>query len=96
MGPACKIILNDGVGGLSKSLERVLMSPLVRDVMYPASECDKLIERLAKIDLAAYDPHANEMPAGGLSGILLELETGGVFTSEIWQFFKRPDTLDAV
>ena len=86
-GAACKIIINQGIQGLSQSLERVLTSPLVRDKMLSASNCDELIQCLADIDIAAYQ--GLQVPHGGLRGVMLKLESAGVFTSEIWEIFNR-------
>lgn len=88
-GAACKIIINNGVSGLSLSLERVLTSPLVRGVMISEEQCGKYIQRLADIDLAAYDPDNHKMPNGGLVGLMEDLTADGVFTDEIWEVFKR-------
>lgn len=82
-GAACKIIINNGIGGLSKSIEQVLTSPLVRGLMLGIEECDRLIDRLAKVDLACYNPDIHPMPKGGLRGILLELKDYGVITDEV-------------
>lgn len=91
---ACKIVINGGVRAFAESLERVLISPLVRDKMLPAETCDKLIQLMADLDIAYYSgfspdqiktqPHLN----GGLVGIAKELEKADVFTSEIWQVFQ--------
>ena len=88
-GTACKIIINNGVGGLSASLEKVLTSPYVRGVMISEAKSTSYIQRLAEIDLATYDPQANVMPEGGLCGMLEDLYADGVFTDEIWAVFQR-------
>jgi hypothetical protein len=81
---ACKIIINDGVGALAKSIEKVLTHPLVRDKMLSSAHCDALIQRLANVDRAAYDPECCKMPEGGLRGILVELQNEGVITEEVF------------
>jgi len=88
-GAACKIIINNGVGGLTKALEQILSSQLVRDTMLEASICDDLIDRLARVDLAAYNPERQEMPKGGLRGIVLELIDYEVLTEEVLEIYSR-------
>ena len=91
-GVACKIIINNGMGALAQSLESALTSPLVRGEMVKAEICDALIQRMADIDLATYDPEAHEMPPGGLAGVMLELQGYGVITDEVWEVYRRPAT----
>lgn len=85
MGPACKIIINGNIRALTEGLERVLMSPLVRDVMLPSKECNDYIQRMADIDIIVYQ--GGVIPNGGLKGIMQELEDKKVFTSEVWSIF---------
>jgi len=88
-GAACKIIINMMLAAITKGLEQVLMSPLVRDEMLSAEKCGVLIQRLADIDLAVYG--GGRMPAGGLAAVLLELEREGVLTEEVWEILRKPD-----
>jgi len=83
-GAACKVIINNGVGGLSRAIETVLTHPLVRDKMLSSSRCDELIQKLADVDRASYDPECCKMPEGGLRGILVELRKEKVITDEVF------------
>jgi len=58
------------------------MHPLVRGVMIHEEHADQLIQRMADIDIAAYQ--GGKVPDGGLVGIMKELEEKGVLTAEIW------------
>lgn len=86
-GAACKVIINNGIRGLSQSLETVLMSPLVRDKMLPAKDCDTMIQWLADIDIATYE--GGQVPYGGLRGVMLKLQSAGVLTDEVWDIFAK-------
>lgn len=92
-GAACKIIINDGVGGLSKSIEKVLTSPLVRDRMMPSAMCDELIQALADFDLRLYtgvDPRRRTGCAAvceGLRDVLGVLKSAEVITDEVMEVF---------
>ena len=87
-GQACKIIINGMLRSISQSLEEILRSPAVRDVMLSNKACDGLIQRMADIDIATY--HGLTLPHGGLVGIIKELEAAGVFTDEVWKILARP------
>lgn len=93
-GAACKIIIDDLIRSLNSSLEQVLMSPLVRDNMLSACECDKLIQRMANIDLRTYvgAEVENTMQGDGLVEILKTLQRCGVITSEVWVILNRGDS----
>lgn len=86
-GAACKVIIDNGIRGLSQSLETVLMSPLVRDRMLPSRECDQMIQYLADIDIATYE--GLQVPYGGLRGVMMKLESAGVLTDEVWKVFNK-------
>lgn len=83
---ACKIIINNGLAAVSRSLEEILMSPLVRGKMLGADVCQEYIQKLADIDIATYS--GMSVPHGGLRGIMKDLEANGVFTAEIWEVFQ--------
>lgn len=92
-GAACKIIIDETMRGLMRGLERVLLSPLVRDKMIPAAECDRLIQTMADIELSAYSGLvATDKVIPGLVDILKDLEEYGVITKEVWGLLHRtPD-----
>jgi len=92
MGPACKTIINNQTGALAKGLEEVLKSPLVRDVMLPAAECDKLLQEMVQIDLGYYS--GGSQIHGGLRGILAELVARGVVTDEVWEVLQPPPPIE--
>lgn len=85
---ACKIIINGQLLALIKSLETVLTSPLVRDEMMPATECDTLIQKLADLDIHTYTGQGS--PAA-LCDIVGELVTAGVLTNEVYEILRHPD-----
>lgn len=94
-GLACKAIINNGVRALAESLEQILTHPLVRDVKITAAECDALIQVMADVDLAAYDPRPAIAPVlagkmAGLSHVMLHLEKAGVLTPEVWAIYRHP------
>lgn len=85
---ACKIIINGGVGGLIRAIEKVLTDPSIHAGKIPELDRYDLIQRLADVDLAAYG--GGEVSEGGVSGILLSLEKYGLVTDEVWQIFRKP------
>lgn len=92
-GAACKIIINNGVGGLSESIATALMNPLVRGVMLSAQDCDDLIQALADFDIRTYtgvDPQRRSGCAAkcmGLKDVLTVLGEKGVITDEVFEVF---------
>jgi len=90
MGPACKAIIDNGVAALNETLYTVLTHPLVRDVMVPADQCDKMLHKLACVDIAAYRGlKFGEVPHT-LTDILLELEKAGAVTADVWEIYRHP------
>lgn len=86
-GAACKIIINNGYAAASRALEKILMHPLVRGPMIDVEHADRLIQRMADIDQAAFT--GGKVPDGGLRGIMIELEEKGVLTEEVWTIYSR-------
>lgn len=86
-GAACKAIINDISNGVGRSLERILTMPAVRDKI-GAELARSLIQRLADIDIAAYS--GGPVPEGGQAGILLELQSHGVISDDVWAVLRRP------
>jgi hypothetical protein len=90
-GPACKKILNGVMGALAKAIEDGLTDPLVRGVMLPAAECDKLIQEMANSDLQYYLGEASPVKSPrGLSGVLMALHDKGVVTDEVFEVLRHP------
>lgn len=90
-GPACKVIINNQTHGLSAALETILTDPDIYTCCGDKLTEDKrlrLLQRLADVDLAAYD--GSEAPKGGLAGIVLELQEVGLVTAEVWQVLRNP------
>jgi len=93
-GSVCKFILNNGVAGLSQSIERALVSPLVRNVMLPAQDCNDLIQALADFDVRTYtgvDPMRRSGCAtecSGLRDVLCVLRERGAITDEVFEVFR--------
>lgn len=92
---ACKIIIDNGVWGLSESLREILTDPDIHGICIPGfkpiSENVRmgLLDKLSKIDVAAYT--GGEVPAYGLGGILVQLEEDyGLVSSDVWRIFVRP------
>ena len=90
-GGACKIIINNGMAALSKSIETILTNPDIHTNRLDEDKRYELIQRQADCDLALYKGHS--MPDGGLGGILLELESLGIVTDEVWQIYAKPETI---
>lgn len=85
----CKIIINNSLQALARSLEEALINPDVHMGKIPDDKRRELIQRMANIDIAAYGQ--GPMPDGGLGGILLELESMGLVTEDVWQIYARPE-----
>lgn len=89
-GAACKVVINHGLAAATVAVERILIDPNVHGGRVPEKERGELIQRLADCDLALYS--GGKMPAGGVAGIMVELEEKwGVLSPEIWEVFKRPE-----
>ncbi len=89
-GVACKIIINQLIRALSKSLERILSNPLIRDSdKISASEADALLDRLVHLDLDAADG-AGSAGTDGLLAIVADLVRRGIVTDEVWRVLKNP------
>lgn len=94
-GPACKILINNSVAAIMQGLERVLTSPLVRDVLLSSESCNDLVQALADLDIRTYN--GTPVPEGrpqSLLDVIERLEDEGVFTNEVWQILasKPPMT----
>jgi hypothetical protein len=90
-GPACKIILNGGVWGLSDSIRQILTNPDINMGSIPDKVRKGLLDKLAKIDVAAMV--GGEVPVYGLGGIMVQLEDYGLISPDVWKVFVRP-TID--
>lgn len=90
-GAACKIIIDSMIRALNEGIERVLLSPLVRDVMMPADQCDTLLQRMANIDVRTFT--GCEVPTYNLNDgyreILKTMQAYGVITDEVWIFLNK-------
>ena len=85
----CKLILDNGVWGLSESIRQALTYPDMHQNAIPEKIRLTLLDRLAKIDVAAYT--GEDMPVGGLAGILVEMEQyEGMVSEDVWKVFVRP------
>lgn len=85
----CKIIIDEALMALMRSLERILIDPDIHMGKIPDDKRRELIQRMADIDIAAYGQ--GPMPDGGLGGILLELESMGLVTDDVWKIYARPE-----
>lgn len=85
----CKIIIDNGVWGLSESLRQSLTDPNLNLGLIPDEIRFGLLDRLSKIDVAAYT--GDEMPAYGLGGIMVQLEDYGLISPDVWEIFVRPE-----
>jgi hypothetical protein len=87
----CKIIIDNGVWGLSESLRQSLTDPNLYCVAQPAIP-EKirlgLLDKLAKIDIAAYA--GGEVPVYGLGGIMVQLEDYSLISPDVWKIFLCP------
>lgn len=87
----CKIIIDNGVWGLSESLRQTLTDPNlygISDPAMPERVRFGLLDKLTKIDTAAYT--GGEVPVYGLGGILVQLEDYGLVSPDVWKVFVRP------
>lgn len=89
-GAACKVVINNGLQALTRSVERILTDPDIHMERVPEEERLLLIQRLADCDLATYSTEKH-MPDGGVAAILKRLEKWGVVTAEVWEIYRRPD-----
>jgi hypothetical protein len=91
-GPACKVIIDNMLLAVDRSLREVLTSPLVRGPMISAERCDEYLDRMAVLDIAHYTGRKSLLleGGGGLCQICKELELDGVFTGEIWEILRPP------
>lgn len=88
-GAACKVIINNGVQGLIKSIETILTNSDIHQERISYDDRMVLIQKLADVDLASYN-ECVQAPIGGVAGILVELEKYGIVTDEVWQVFRQP------
>lgn len=91
-GPACKIILNGGVWGLSDGIRQILTDPNINMGFVPEKIRKGLLDRLARIDVAAMT--GGQVPVYGLGGIMVQLEDYGLISPDVWEIFVRP-TIDS-
>ncbi len=90
----CKIIIDNGVWGLSESLRQTFTDPDLYSIQVPNYPLmsDRvrigMLDKLAKIDLAAYT--GGEVPVYGLGGIMVQLEDYGLISPDVWKVFVRP------
>lgn len=84
----CKIIINNGLQALARSVEKSLVTPGIYKGRIDEEKRLDLLQRMADIDLAAY--YGGEVPLGGYSGIMIELEACGLVTAEVWKLYARP------
>lgn len=84
----CKIIINEGLQALTRSLEEALINPDINMGKIPDDKRRELVQRMADIDIATYG--RGEMPEGGILGIMKELEDLGLITEDVWQIYARP------
>lgn len=72
---------------MAEALEWAMTSPTVRGSLLPAERCDHYLDRLAKLDVASY---AGGKPEDSYAAILLELESLGLVSDDVWQVLRRP------
>lgn len=87
----CKIIIDNGVWGLSESLRQTLTDPDLNLGLIPDKIRFGLLDKLAKIDAVVYC--GGEVPVYGLGGIMVQLEDYGLISPDVWKVFVRP-TID--
>ena len=84
----CKIIIDEGVWGLSESLRQTLTDPDLNLGLIPEKIRFGLLDKLSKIDVAVYA--GGRVPAYGLCGIMVQLEDYGLISNDVWKVFARP------
>lgn len=87
-GPACKVVINGGIGALSQSLERILTDPNLNGGKIPEEMRLRLIQDFADLDNCTYDGKGRGS-ACSLIGIMEELESVGVLTSDVWRVYNK-------
>lgn len=90
-GVVCKQVIDQGVWGLSESIRKALTDSDMYGLASPPIPVkirSKLIDKLTKIDVAAY--RGGEVPAYGLGGIMVQLEDYGLISPDVWEVFARP------
>ena len=90
-GAACKVVIDQGLAALISAIERILLDPDVHGGRIPEQDRLDLIQRLADCDLAIYS--GGPVPAGGVAGILMDLEKWGVVTPEVWEIYRKPEVI---
>lgn len=93
-GVVCKVVIDQGIWGLSESLRQALTDPDLYGMASPPIP-DRirlgLVDKLTKIDIATYC--GGRVPAYGLGGIMVQLEDYGLISPDVWEIFVRP-TID--
>lgn len=87
-GAACKVIINQLMAGLAGSIERILIDPNVNMGLIPEADRKRLIQDLANIDIQSYNGGIS--PGTSLSSILIELESHGLISPDVWAVLRRP------
>lgn len=83
----CKIIINNGLIALARSLEKILIDPDVNMGKIPEAKRGELIQRMADIDIAAFT--GENMPKGGLRGVMMELADLGLVSDDVWKIYQQ-------
>lgn len=91
-GAACKVVINNGVRALIDGVERILLDSDIHQDKIPHRDRMVLVQRLADIDIAAFTGDASLLPAGGVIGIVNELQEYGLITDEVWRVFNRGES----
>lgn len=96
-GSVCKFILNNGVAGLSQSIERALTTTHTRGVLmdfgFTEQDMADMIQALADFDVRTYtgvDPMRRSGCAAkcnGLKDVLMVLGEKGAITDEVFEVF---------
>lgn len=86
-GAACKVIINQLMAGLAGSIEKILIDPNVNMGLIPEIDRKRLIQDLANIDIQSYDGTSSGV---SLVGILVELESYGLISPDVWTVLRRP------
>lgn len=86
-GAACKVIINQLMAGLAGSIEKILIDPNVNMGLIPETHRKRLIQDLANIDIQSYDGTSSGV---SLVGILVELESYGLISPDVWAVLRRP------
>lgn len=88
-GPACKALENNGIRGLTVSLERILTESILNGDKIEDKERRDMIQQMADIDRIAY--HGGVVKVSYVD-IMIRLEEIGVLSPDVWKIYAKKES----